>query len=184
VRERVILVDRADRPVGTAEKLAAHRSGSLHRAFSVLVRDGDGRVLLQRRALDKYHSPGLWSNTCCSHPRPGEPTIAAAHRRLVEEMGFDCPLRPVGSLLYRARVGAGLVEHEYDHVLVGHWEGTPVPDPAEVADWRWADLPDLGRAVRWNSSLFTPWFRLLLPRLEALLRAEDRRGCARRSARV
>jgi isopentenyl-diphosphate Delta-isomerase len=182
--ERVILVDRSDRPVGTAEKLAAHKSGRLHRAFSVVVLDGDGRVLLQQRALDKYHSPGLWSNTCCSHPRPGETTLGAAHRRLAEEMGFDCALRPVGSLLYRARVGQGLVEHEYDHVLVGNWEGTPAPDPAEVAAWRWADLPSLALEARRAPSRFTPWFHLLLPRFEAMLAGQDRRDYAGRSARV
>lgn len=162
--DRVILVDEHDRPTGTAEKISAHRAGRLHRAFSVFVINDAGEILLQRRAGGKYHSAGLWSNTCCSHPRPGEPTTAAAHRRLREEMGFDCPLEPAGVLLYRADLD-GLVEHEYDHLLVGRWTGTPDPEPAEVSDWRWVAPADLYGEIARHPERFTAWFRPALRRL-------------------
>lgn len=165
--ERVILVDAEDTPVGTADKLAAHRAGQLHRAFSVFVLNDDGAVLLQRRAEGKYHSGGLWSNTCCSHPRPGEATEAAARRRLEEEMGFHCTLEPAFGMVYRADVGGGLVEHEYDHVLLGRWSGEPDPDPREVADWRWVPLAALKEEVARHPRRFTYWFRVALLELDA-----------------
>ena len=165
--DRVILVDDRDRPIGTAEKLAAHRDGRLHRAFSVLVLNERGEMLLQRRAAGKYHSAGLWSNTCCSHPRPGEETESAAHRRLREEMGFDCPLEPAGALVYRADVGGGLVEHEYDHLYLGRFDGEPVPAPEEASAWRWVDPGALRREVAERPERFTPWFRLALRDLDA-----------------
>src|SRR5918997_6014944 len=127
--EEVILVDERDRVLGASGKLRAHREGALHRAFSVFVFDGEGRLLLQKRARGKYHSAGLWSNTACGHPRPGEATREAARRRLREEMGFDCGLREAFQFLYRAELGGALVEHEYDHVLIGAHEGDPSPDP-------------------------------------------------------
>jgi isopentenyl-diphosphate delta-isomerase len=164
--ERVILVDRLDRPVGTAEKMAAHRSGRLHRAFSVVVLNDADEMLLQRRAAGKYHSAGLWSNTCCSHPRPDEATADAATRRLREEMGFVCPLEPAFEFVYRAELGEGLVEHEYDHVLLGRWSGTPGPDPGEVDGWRWAPLPELRREVARYPYRFTYWFRVVLRELD------------------
>ena len=165
--ERVILVDAGDTPIGTADKLAAHRAGQLHRAFSVFVLNDAGEMLLQRRARGKYHSGGLWSNACCSHPRPGEATDAAARRRLMEEMGFSCAVEPAFGMIYRADVGGGLVEYEYDHVLLGRWSGEPVPDPDEVADWRWAPLTELRRAVARRPRLFTYWFRVALLELDA-----------------
>lgn len=160
--ERVILVDADDTPTGTAEKLAAHRAGQLHRAFSVFVVNEDGEMLLQRRADGKYHSGGLWSNACCSHPRPGEATEAAARRRLREELGFDCPLEHAFAMVYRADVGGGLVEHEYDHILLGRWDGVPDPDPAEVSDWRWVPLDELRDEVGRHPRRFTYWFRVAL----------------------
>src|SRR5918997_6672888 len=126
--EQVILVDEADREVGTGSKLEAHREGALHRAFSVFVFDRRGRLLLQKRAAGKYHSGGLWSNTCCGHPRPGEATAEAARRRLREEMNFDCELRAAFEFLYRAQFTNKLIEHEYDHVFVGEFGGVFVPD--------------------------------------------------------
>jgi isopentenyl-diphosphate Delta-isomerase len=139
--DEVILVDAADRPLGRAPKLDVHRDGRLHRAVSVVLMDAAGRVLIQRRALGKYHSAGLWSNTCCGHPRPGEDIVTAGQRRLHAELGIeDVDLRPISSFVYRADLGGGLVEHELDHVLLGRWQGTPQPDPQEVADWRWEDL--------------------------------------------
>jgi len=158
--ERVILVDEQDREVGSSEKLRAHLDGALHRAFSVFVFDALGRLLLQRRASAKYHSGGLWSNTACGHPRPGEATGAAARRRLREEMNFDCELRESFAFLYRAELGGGLVEHEYDHVFVGTFAGSPAPDPEEVEDWEWVALDDLRLALRDEPERYSYWLKL------------------------
>jgi isopentenyl-diphosphate delta-isomerase len=164
--ERVILVGPGDEPIGTEEKLEAHRSGALHRAFSVFVFDRRGQILLQRRAEGKYHSGGRWSNTCCGHPRPGEETEAAATRRLEEEMGFTCNLRDLFSFTYAVEVGGGLREHEIDHVLVGRHDGDPSPDPAEVAEWRWVATDALEREMASEPDRFTPW---LAPAFTGLL---------------
>jgi isopentenyl-diphosphate delta-isomerase len=174
--EQVILVDEFDREVGVREKLEAHREGVLHRAFSIFVFDSTKRLLLQKRAATKYHSGGLWSNTCCGHPRPGEATAVAARRRLKEEMNFDCELREAFAFLYRAEVGA-LVEHEYDHVFVGVYDGEPVPDGAEVEDWKRVSLTDLRRDLRAKPERYTDWLRLAVAeigwrRLDALVPAE------------
>lgn len=160
--ERVILVDPDDAELGTAPKLEAHRTGALHRAFSVFVFDAEGRMLLQRRAEGKYHCGGLWTNAACGHPRPGEATRAAAARRLEEEMGFTCPIERRTALLYRAEVGGGLVEHELDHVFVGEFAGEPVPDPHEVGAWRWITAPELRAELARAPERYTPWFRLLV----------------------
>lgn len=164
--ERVILVDTHDNSIGTEDKLEAHQSGRLHRAFSAFVFNDRGELLLQRRARSKYHSGGLWSNTCCSHPRPGEETGPAAARRLKEEMGFACPLEPAGAIVYRAEVGNGLVEYEYDHLLIGRWTGRPSPDPAEVEEWRWVDMDELRDEVARSPRRFTYWFRVALRELD------------------
>ena len=164
--ERVILVDEADRELGVEEKLAAHRDGGrLHRAFSVFVFDDDGRLLLQRRADGKYHSAGLWSNTCCGHPRPGEEVTEAARRRLFEEMGFDCPLESRFSFEYKAELENGLTEHELDHVLVGRFAGTPSPDPSEVGAWRAASPSDIGTELAESPEAFSAWFPIAFRRL-------------------
>jgi isopentenyl-diphosphate delta-isomerase len=160
--EHVTLVDRDDRPLGAMEKLQAHAEGRLHRAFSVFVFDQAGRLLLQRRSAAKYHSPGLWSNTCCGHPRPGEPVEAAASRRLFEEMGFRVPLRPLFRFVYRAEIGPTMVEHEVDHVLVGSFQHDPIPEPAEVQEWRWTRFDLLRQEVLREPERFTAWLRLLL----------------------
>ena len=161
--EEVILVDERDRELGSSEKLRAHRDGALHRAFSVFVFDERGRLLLQKRAAGKYHSAGLWSNTACGHPRPGEQTAAAARRRLREEMNFDCELREEFSFLYRAELEGGLVEHEYDHVFTGTFAGpTPAPDPAEVEDWEWVAVEDLRRAVALDPARYSRWLKIVL----------------------
>lgn len=168
-QEWVVLVDGADRQVGTAEKLHAHREGMLHRAFSVFVLNSRREVLLQRRADGKYHTGGLWSNTCCGHPRPGEPLEEAARRRLEEEMGFRCELQRVGEFVYRAPLADGLEEHEYDHVFIGWYDGDPEPDPAEVSEWRWASAATLHRRLSAAPQAYTPW---LAPALDQLLRAQ------------
>lgn len=157
--ELVVLVDSADTQVGVLDKMEAHRFGALHRAFSVSVSDAEGRLLLQKRALGKYHSGGLWTNTCCGHPRPGEGILAAARRRLMEEMGFDCTLKPLFRTSYRARVSNGLVENELVHVFGGRFGATPRPDPAEVEDWRWESVPVIAADVTRHPERYSVWFR-------------------------
>jgi isopentenyl-diphosphate delta-isomerase len=166
MEERVVLVDENDGEVGTLEKQRAHAEGRLHRALSVFVLNARGEMLLQRRAAAKYHSAGLWTNTCCSHPRPGERVDHAARRRLREEMGIDCDLSPAFAFTYRADVGGGLAEHEFDHVFLGRWNGEPRPDEDEVDQWRWVSLPDVEREVADDPAAFTPWFRIVLRREE------------------
>ncbi|MEA2701625.1 MAG: isopentenyl-diphosphate Delta-isomerase [Candidatus Parcubacteria bacterium] len=161
----VILVDEHDTQIGTMEKLAAHAQGRLHRAFSVFIFHSDGRMLLQRRAAGKYHSGGLWSNACCSHPRPGEPVEAAAHRRLREEMGIDCDLRETHAFIYRAPFPNGLIEHEYDHVFVGRSDDLPAPNPEEVDDWVWMDIPELRRDMKEHPEDYTYWFKVAFDRV-------------------
>ncbi len=172
--EQVILVDADDRPTGTMGKLEAHRRGALHRAFSVFGFDGLGRLLLQRRADAKYHSGGLWTNTCCSHPRPGEEIGAAARRRLREEMGLEFPITPAFTFLYQADFANGLREHELDHVLFGRCDADPRPDPAEVAAWRYVALPELAAEVKSHPERFTAWLAICLP--EVIRRRTETEG--------
>ena len=154
----VVLVDEEDRVVGTEEKLRAHLTSARHRAVSVVLCSPDGRMLMQQRSASKYHSPGLWSNTCCGHPRPGEPTADAARRRLAEEMGVACALLPASRLTYFVDVGGGLIEHELNHVFVGEFDGVPHPNIQEVAHWVWADRNRLRNLRRHRAELLTPWF--------------------------
>jgi isopentenyl-diphosphate delta-isomerase len=162
VREEVVLVNENDEAIGVEEKLKAHLLGALHRAFSVFIFNSDGQLLLQKRASTKYHSRGLWSNTCCGHPRPGESTERASRRRLYEEMGFDCEVREVFDFIYHAELDNGLFEHEYDHVLVGRFDGEPNPSRYEVDDWKWVGLPELRLDVQQNPDAFTYWFKVSL----------------------
>lgn len=164
MEERVVLVDENDAEVGTLEKQRAHLEGRLHRALSVFVLNSRGEMLLQRRAPGKYHSGGLWTNTCCSHPRPGEAVDEAARRRLREEMGIDTDLTLVFEFVYRADVGPGLVEHEYDHVFIGRYDGQPRPSADEVDGWRWVPVHEVARQVRDDPDAFTPWFRVVFAR--------------------
>lgn len=165
MQERVILVDRLDREIGTEEKLKAHREGKLHRAFSVFIFNAKGELLLQKRAETKYHSGSLWTNTCCSHPRPGESRYCAARRRLNEEMGFDSELTELFSFIYHTKLENNLFEHELDHVFVGIFEGRPIPNPDEVDDWKWIKVDALERDVRENSQNYTYWLKLVLNRV-------------------
>jgi isopentenyl-diphosphate delta-isomerase len=164
--EVVVLVDADDREVGTMSKLAAHQEGRLHRAVSVLVHDSSGALLLQRRAAEKYHSPGLWSNSCCGHPRPGETPLVAATRRLREELGIECELTHAFTFTYGAALGDGMREHEVDHVFVGQTDDAPNPDPAEVGEWRRVQPELLRREMDASPETFTVWFRVLMERIQ------------------
>lgn len=158
-QEFVILVDDGDRETGTAEKLDAHVQGALHRAFSIIIWDTAGRMLLQQRAASKYHSGGLWTNTCCGHPRPGEDAATAASRRLVEEMGLSCPLTPLGTITYRAEFDNGLTEHEIVHVFRGLHNGAVSPNPEEADGYAWRTLDDVRRDVEAAPQNYSVWFR-------------------------
>jgi isopentenyl-diphosphate delta-isomerase len=160
--ERVILVDDQDRELGTAGKLAAHREGTLHRALSVVIRDSGGRFLLQKRALGKYHSGGLWTNTCCSHPRAGEPVAAAANRRLAEEMGITCLLVPLFTTRYHAELDSGMTEHELVHVFGGLHDGPVHPNPAEADDYAWVEPGALKCDLETSPARYSVWFRKYL----------------------
>jgi len=166
-RQEVVLVNHADETLGTMEKLEAHKRGILHRALSVLITRTDGRLLLQRRSLQKYHSGGLWTNATCTHPGLGETPLAAAHRRLWDEMGMRCELTPAFAFVYRADVGQGLHEHELDHVFLGVSDREPRPNVEEVDDWRWMDMASVHDRARREPHVFTPWFLLLLAELDA-----------------
>lgn len=156
--DSVVLVDADDVQIGTAGKLDAHRRGLKHRAISVLVRNMEGALLLQRRSAGKYHSGGIWANACCSHPKPGEDAAAAAHRRLREEMGIDCALELLFVTHYRASVSGGLIEDEVAHVFGGRHDGPAKPDPAEAGEWKWITLADLKRDMRAQPDSYAVWF--------------------------
>lgn len=157
--ERVVLVNEHDEELGTMGKLEAHVVGALHRAFSVFLFDEKGRLLVHQRADDKYHSPGLWTNTCCSHPRPNESVREAAQRRLIEEMGIDTLLEQKFSFVYRAEFDNGLTEHELDHVLFGFWSGPAQPDPGEAQDWKYITLDELDADMERDPEKYTIWLR-------------------------
>jgi isopentenyl-diphosphate delta-isomerase len=162
--EEVILVDEEDDEIGVEEKMRAHSTDSpkLHRAFSVFIFNPEGMMLIQKRADSKYHSPGLWTNACCSHPRPGETTEEAAHRRLKEEMGFDTFISEAFEFIYKAEFDNGLTEWEYDHVFIGTHDGDITPDPDEVGDHKWMDPEELRIDIDKNPDDYTPWFKLAL----------------------
>jgi len=170
--EHVILVDKNDQPTGTAEKLQAHREGLCHRAFSIFIvhKELDTKILLQQRALTKYHSPGLWTNTCCSHPRPDEDIVSAGQRRLREEMGIETVLKWVGRFHYIAHFENGLIENEVDHVLIGEVADTTFQvNPKEVHDYRWISLPELKNEIALLPQKFTPWLNQALSLAERSL---------------
>lgn len=166
MRDEVILVDTNDHEIGVMEKMEAHEKALLHRAFSVFLFNRKGDMLLQQRAFSKYHSGGQWTNTCCSHPRPGESTIDAANRRLQEEMGIHTQLNKVFDFTYQAPFDNGLVEHEYDHVFVGEYEGSIEPNPDEVADFKFESLINIEEQIHIAPQEFTPWFKIAFPKVQ------------------
>ncbi len=160
--EHVILVDTHDQPIGTMEKLEAHQKGLLHRAFSILLFNSHGELLLQKRASSKYHSGSLWTNTCCSHPLPEENIEEATQRKLFQEMGIQVPLDFAYKFIYKATLDHNLVEHECDYVFIGQFDGVPVANPAEVEDWKFMDLTSLREDIRENPDQYTEWFKLIM----------------------
>lgn len=165
MREEVILVNEHDEPVGLMEKMEAHEKGILHRAFSVFIFNSKNELLLQRRALSKYHSAGLWTNTCCSHPRSGEETLAAAYRRLKEEMGIEVALNYKTQFIYKSEFDNGLTEHELDHVFVGYSDTNPLINSEEVHSYQWRNLSELKQEIRSSPEQFTSWFRIALDKI-------------------
>ena len=158
--EHVILVNEQDQQLGIMEKMAAHIVPRLHRAFSIFVFNSEGKLLLQQRALSKYHSPGLWTNTCCSHPQNGETMEQATARRLMEEMGMRCEMHEVFTFIYKAPVGLGLIEHEFDHVWFGHSDDTPVINTDEVASYKYMSLDDIADDMKAHPEAYTEWFKI------------------------
>ena len=173
MKEKVLLVDQKDQILGKMEKIEAHEKGLLHRAFSVFVYNDKNELLLQKRALSKYHTPGLWTNTCCSHQRENESNIEAGKRRLQEEMGFKTELKDQFSFIYKAPFSNGLTEHEYDHILIGYFNGEPDPNPHEVADWKWMSLDAIEKDIYKNPDHYTAWFRILLEKYLEKLRTNQ-----------
>ena len=163
-KEKVVLVDLEDRQIGTMEKIEAHAKAALHRAFSVFVLNAKQELLLQQRALNKYHSPGLWTNTCCSHQREGETSLAAGNRRMMEEMGMTVPLEELFTFIYKASFDNGLTEHELDHVMVGYSEKDPVINPEEVADFKWMPMKEIEKDLINNPQDYTVWFAIIFDR--------------------
>lgn len=159
--EKVILVNERDEPIGLMPKMEAHEKALLHRAFSVFVFNDNNELMIQQRALGKYHSPGLWANTCCSHQREGETNVAAGMRRLQEEMGFTTSLEDSISFIYKAPFDNGLTEHEFDHILIGRYNQEPEPNPEEVHDWAWMSLEDIKVDMESQPQKYTAWFKII-----------------------
>ena len=166
MKQQVILVNDKDEPIGVMEKGEAHRLGVLHRAFSVFIFNGEGKMLLQQRAKGKYHSGGLWTNACCSHPEPGEQTQEAAERRLKEELGFTAPLQKIFDFVYETSFENGLTEHEFDHVFAGHYDGSIWTNPEEVMDYSFVEMEAIKKSLQEEPGKFTSWFRLAFPGIE------------------
>lgn len=164
--EEVILVNERDEETGTMEKMEAHHKAVLHRAFSVFIFNNKGEMLLQQRALHKYHSGGLWTNACCSHPRPGEKTIDAAKRRLNEEMGFQVPIKKIFDFTYKAEFNNGLTEFEFDHVFAGEYSGLIFANPEEVSDYCFKDIGAIKQSLQSHPLKYTAWFHLAFPKIE------------------
>lgn len=164
--EYVSLVDEEDNEIGVMEKLQAHEQGLLHRAISVFIFNDQNQLLLQQRAAGKYHSPKLWTNTCCSHPRPGEDLMDAANRRLMEEMNMKCRLRYQFSFTYKAELDQGLTEHELDHIFFGESNVLPSPEPSEVMGWKYLSLSEIEKEIENKPEQYTSWFKLMLYKIK------------------
>jgi len=164
-KEMVAIVDENDNEIGEEEKIKAHQEGKLHRAFSIFIFNSKGQMLIQKRVKTKYHSGGLWTNTCCSHPRPGEPIEKASHRRLKEEMGFDCEISEIFSFTYKVKFDNGIFENEYDHVFLGKFDGKPMPNSKEIEDWMFIGLDELKKDIKSNPEKYTHWFKIALDKL-------------------
>lgn len=160
--EKIVLVDQNDKKTGIEEKIKTHKQGKLHRAFSIFVFNSQGQLLLQKRSKTKYHCAGLWTNTCCSHPRSGEALEQAIHRRLKEEMGFDCDLKKRFNFIYQAKFANGLIENEYDHVFVGKFEHDFKPNLDEIDAWKWISINELKKDINKNPEKYTPWLKIIL----------------------
>ncbi|MFN3909450.1 MAG: isopentenyl-diphosphate Delta-isomerase [Flavobacterium sp.] len=160
-QEMVILVNENDQPIGTMEKIEAHEKAVLHRAFSVFIINQKGEIMLQQRASHKYHSPLLWTNTCCSHQRVGETNLEAGKRRLHEEMGFEVPLKELFHFIYKAPFDNGLTEHELDHVMIGYYNEEPNINPEEVESWKWMGVEDIRKDMTENPEIYTVWFKII-----------------------
>ena len=161
IEENVILVNEKDEPIGLMPKLEAHQKAVLHRAFSVFVLNQNNEIMLQQRAEHKYHSPLLWTNTCCSHQREGETNIQAGQRRLFEEMGFVTELNELFHFIYKAPFDNGLTEHELDHVMIGRFDSEPKINPDEVASWKWMTIDSVKNDMKNNPELYTIWFKII-----------------------
>lgn len=164
--KEVVLVNERDESLGTMEKMDAHRKGVLHRAFSIFIFNSKGEMLLQQRARNKYHSGGLWTNACCSHPGPGEEVAAAAERRLREEMGFSVALEKIFDFIYRSDMENGLTEHEFDHVYAGFYDGDIRPDKEEVQDYCYKSMDEIKQNLQSHPNYYTAWFHIAFPRIE------------------
>jgi isopentenyl-diphosphate delta-isomerase len=164
-KDFVILVDEKDNEIGVMEKLQAHEEGLLHRAFSVFIFNDKNELLLQQRALTKYHSAGLWANTCCSHPRPNETIKDSANRRLFEEMGMGCDLKIETNFIYKTEFENGLIEHELDYVLVGFTNQNPILNPDEVGSFKWQSITDIKMDIVFNPQNYASWFKIALEKV-------------------
>lgn len=165
LQTEVILVNENDEALGSMEKMEAHQKGLLHRAFSIFIFNKKGELLLQQRATGKYHSAELWTNTCCSHPVPGEDILKAAHRRLEEEMGFDTELDFAFNFIYKTDFDNGLIEHELDHVFIGNYDGDILPNKEEVKDYCFMKIPSVLESMEQRPMKYTSWFKIALPKL-------------------
>lgn len=165
----LILVDEYDVPVGTMEKMEVHKKALLHRAFSVFIFNDKGEMLLQKRSDKKYHSAALWTNACCSHPAPGQLTIQAAAKRLFEEMGFTTTLEKAFDFIYKAPFDNGLTEYEFDHVFVGTYNSTIVPNKEEVSDYCYKNIDEITNSLQSHPQKYTAWFKIAFPKLQAYL---------------
>lgn len=161
IEEKVILVNERDEQIGLMPKLEAHEKAQLHRAFSIFILNSKNEVMLQQRASQKYHSPLLWTNTCCSHQREGESNIQAGNRRLMEEMGFSTELKELFHFIYKAPFDNGLTEHELDHVMVGYFDGEPEINPEEVENWKWMDIDAIKDDMQIHPEKYTVWFKII-----------------------